>query len=91
MSRKLKQSDKQYRNISGFKYLCYTSDPGEFENAISEAKLKYLKYRIIDSQLYIMHFETVDEHAEYIANVILHMPYCKDDIKNRLINNIKLP
>lgn len=87
----LKQSDKQYRNIKGYLYKCHTSDPGEFKKSIEDAKKLYLKYRIIDNQLYIMYFNTIEKHAEYIANVVFKMPYCKLDIENRLKNNIKLP
>lgn len=48
----LKQSDNQYRNISGKHFECYTSDPSQFDKSKKDCKAAGLSYRIIDSQFY---------------------------------------
>ena len=48
----LKQSDNQYRNISGKHFECYTADPSQFARAKKECKAAGLSYRIIDQQFY---------------------------------------
>lgn len=88
--RKLKFSDKQYRNIGGVRFECFASNPDDFEKTISEAKNRFLKYRRIDEQLYIEVIKDVKKHAIMIANKN-NMPYCWEDIMNRLNQNIKLP
>lgn len=48
----LKQSDNQYRNISGKHFECYTSDLAEFTKAKKDCKQAGLSYRIVDGQFY---------------------------------------
>lgn len=59
----LKEHSKQYRNIKGVRYICWSADSGEnwdFAECKQEAKEKGLKYRIIEDQFYI------EEHGIYI-------------------------
>ena len=53
MTRPLKQSYNQYRNIAGVYYICWTADSAVFDDSKEYARINNLKYRIIDGQFYL--------------------------------------
>jgi len=52
-SNSVKSSSDQYRNIKGVHYICYTSNPLEFDKVRAEAKEKGLKTKIIKGEMFI--------------------------------------
>lgn len=47
-----KHQSKQYRNINGDYFKCYTSDPAAFDEVKKLCRKGGLKFRVINSQLY---------------------------------------
>jgi hypothetical protein len=65
----LKQSDHQYRNISGKHFECYTSDPAEFTKAKKDCREAGLSYRIIAGQFYREATKQIQSKEEAIQTV----------------------
>lgn len=49
----VKSSCDQYRNIKGVHYICWTSDPGMFDEEKEWAKKECLRTKMIKGELYV--------------------------------------